>query len=156
MNTGFVIRGATLADIPEVLRQRRAMYQDMGHRDEAKLDGMIASSTKYLHEAMPVGSFRAWLAQISTGEIAGGGAVIVSPWLSRPHSLQCRQASILNVFTYPAYRRRGVARSVMQTMIDWCQEQGFAYVSLHASEDGKPLYEALGFEPTAEMRLKLR
>jgi GNAT superfamily N-acetyltransferase len=156
MKPAFVIRQAGLADIPEVLRQRREMYRDMGHRDEARLDGMIATSAKYLHEAMPAGSFHAWLAQTSGADMVGGGAVIVSPWLSRPHSLECRQASILNVYTYPRYRRQGVAREVMQTMIGWCREQGFAYVSLHASEDGKPLYEELGFEPTTEMRLKLR
>ena len=155
MNTGFVIREATVADIPEVLRQRRAMYHDMGHCNEVQLDVMIASSTSYLQDAMPAGSFRAWLAQSGQGEIAGGGALIVSPWLSRPHSLQCRQASILNVYTYPRYRRQGIARLIMQTMIAWCREQHFAYVSLHASEDGKPLYELLGFEPTTEMRLKL-
>jgi hypothetical protein len=44
----------------------------------------------------------------------------------------------------------------MRTMIDWCRGEGFAAVYLHASNDGKPLYEALGFEPTTEMRLKLR
>jgi ribosomal protein S18 acetylase RimI-like enzyme len=152
----FVIREATLTDIPEMLRQRRAMYQDMGQRDASLLDGMVRSSTSYLHEAMTSGSLRAWLAEIGSGEIAGGGVVILSPWLSRPHSLQCRQAFILNVYTYPQYRRQGVARRVMLTMIGWCRDQGFAYVSLHASPDGKALYESLGFEPTSEMRLKLR
>jgi ribosomal protein S18 acetylase RimI-like enzyme len=152
----FVIREATLTDIPEMLRQRRAMYQDMGQRDASLLDGMVRSSTSYLHEAMTSGSLRAWLAEIGAGEIAGGGVVILSPWLSRPHSSQCRQAFILNVYTYPQYRRQGVARRVMLTMIRWCRDQGFAYVSLHASPDGKALYESLGFEPTSEMRLKLR
>lgn len=152
----FAIREATLADIPEVLRQRRAMYQDMGQGDESLLDGMVSSSTPYLRQAITSGSLRAWLAETASGEIAGGGVVIVSPWLSRPHSLACRQAFILNVYTYPQYRRKRIASRVMQTMIRWCRDEGFAYVSLHASPDGKPLYESLGFEPTSEMRLKLR
>jgi GNAT superfamily N-acetyltransferase len=44
----------------------------------------------------------------------------------------------------------------MQTMIEWCRREGFARVNLHASEDGRHLYESLGFEPSNEMRLKLR
>jgi len=44
----------------------------------------------------------------------------------------------------------------MQFMIDWCREQGLAMVYLHATEDGRPLYESMGFEPTTEMRLKLK
>ena len=30
----------------------------------------------------------------------------------------------------------------MDTMIDWCRREGFAAVYLHASKDGKPLYES--------------
>jgi len=41
-------------------------------------------------------------------------------------------------------------------MIAWCRAQGFAGVTLHASDQGRPLYESLSFEPTTEMRLKLR
>lgn len=44
----------------------------------------------------------------------------------------------------------------MQTMIDWCRHEGFTHVSLHASADGRSLYESLGFEPSNEMRLNLR
>jgi hypothetical protein len=44
----------------------------------------------------------------------------------------------------------------MRTMIDWCKQEGYAAVYLHASDNGKPLYESLGFEPTTEMRLKLK
>jgi hypothetical protein len=41
-------------------------------------------------------------------------------------------------------------------MITWCKNEGLANVTLHASDDGRHLYETLGFEPTNEMRLKLR
>jgi len=156
MNTALTFREATSLDIPEVLRQRRGMYFDMGYRDEVGLDGMVATSQHYMEEAMANGSLHAWIAEIPDGNIAGGGVVIVSPWLSRPHSHLCKQANILNVYTYPAYRRQGVARVIVHTLIAWCRGQGFAYVSLHASADGKPLYELLGFEPNNEMRLKLR
>jgi hypothetical protein len=44
----------------------------------------------------------------------------------------------------------------METVIAWCRSQGFVSVALHASRDGRPLYEALGFEPGNEMRLPLR
>jgi hypothetical protein len=40
-------------------------------------------------------------------------------------------------------------------MIAWCREQGYKTVALHASDEGRPLYESLGFQPTNEMRLHL-
>jgi len=155
MDNGILIREATTDDIPEILRQRRAMYEDMDYKDSEALAAMVATSAAYLSEALPAGSFRAWLA-VSGERIVGGGAIVISPWPSHPYDGQSRRATILNVYTYPDYRKRGIGRQLMQTMIDWCRREDFAFVSLHASKDGRHLYESLGFEPTNEMRLNLR
>jgi GNAT superfamily N-acetyltransferase len=147
------IREATPADIPEILRQRRAMYEDMDYKDAAGLSAMVSVTTSYLAKAMAEGSFRSWLASVET-RIVAGGAIIISPWPAHPYDLECRRATILNVYTDRDYRRRGVARRILQTMITWCRHAGFARVDLHASPDGRHLYESLGFEPSNEMRLK--
>ncbi len=150
------IRQATVADIPEILHQRRAMYEDMDYKDGAALDAMIATCEPYLATALSNGSFHPWLASRDEDKrVVGGGAVLISPWPSHPYDLECRRATILNVYTYPEFRRQGIARSLMQAMIAWCKEQHFAGVWLHASKDGLRLYESLGFEPGNEMRLKL-
>src|SRR5208282_5453472 len=149
------IRAATINDIPEIVRQRRAMYEDMEYRDAGALATMVSIAADYLTKALSDGSFRAWLA--STGNrVVAGGAVIISPWPAHPYDLECRRATILNVYTYPDYRSLGIARRLMQTMIAWCAREGFARVTLHASPDGRHLYESLGFEPSNEMRLNLR
>lgn len=149
------IQQASTADIPEILRQRQAMYEDMHYNDPDALKAMAKISADYLAKAMADGSFRAWLA-IECKLAVAGGAVIVSPWPAHPYDLECRRATILNVYTDPVHRRRGLARRVMQTIIAWCEREGFARVTLHASEDGRHLYESLGFEASNEMRLKLR
>ena len=149
------IRVATTKDIPEILRQRRAMYEDMDYRDADALAAMVSLSADYLAKALSDGSFRAWLASVRDRVVAGG-AIIVSPWPAHPYDLECCRATILNVYTYSEYRRRGIARRLMQTMIDWCKREGFARVTLHASKDGRSVYEALGFEIGNEMVLKLR
>ena len=43
----------------------------------------------------------------------------------------------------------------MEAMIEWCRGQRMANVFLHASEEGRPLYDSLGFTSTNEMRLAL-
>jgi GNAT superfamily N-acetyltransferase len=155
MSNGILIREATPDDIPEILRQRRAMYQDMDYKDPKTLAAMVVTSAAYLSEALPAGSFRAWLA-VSGQRVVGGGAVLISPWPSHPNDGQCLRATILNVYTYPDHRKKGIGRQLMQTMIDWCRKEDFAFVSLHASKDGRHLYESLGFRPTNEMRLNLQ
>ncbi len=149
------IRQSTLADIPEILRQRRRMYEDMHYTNAATLDTMCTLTADYLRTAIPNGSFHAWLACISDRPIAGG-AVLITPWPAHAYDLECRRATILNVYTDPEHRRRGIARRLMETMITWCKQQGLARVTLHASDDGRHLYESLGFQDSTEMRLNLR
>ncbi|MGA8151331.1 MAG: GNAT family N-acetyltransferase [Terriglobales bacterium] len=154
MTQDLVIREATTDDVPEILRQRRCMYLDMGYEDSPALGSMLSTCEPYLFQALANGSFRGWLA--STGErFVGGGAIVISPWPSHPCDLECRRATILNVYVYPEFRRQGIARRLMRLMIDWCAVQKFAAVYLHASKDGRHLYQSLGFEPTNEMKLKI-
>jgi GNAT superfamily N-acetyltransferase len=155
MTLDVQIRPASSSEIPEILRQRRAMYEAMDYKDEDALSAMLSTCKPYLTAAIGNGSFRCWLAFENT-HVVGGGAILINPWPSHPYDLECRRATILNVYVDPEFRRRGIARRLMQTMIDWCRKEGFTAVYLHASKDGKPLYETLGFEPTTEMRLKLR
>jgi GNAT superfamily N-acetyltransferase len=155
MDPQLRIREATLNDIPDLLRHRRGMYEDMGYDDEASLVAMTETSRPYVRDAMTNGTQHAWVAVIDN-RVVGGGLVIVSPWLSHPYDRQCRQVTVLNMYVEPEFRRQGIARRLMQTMIDWCRKEGFVNVSLHASKSGRPLYESLGFEPTTEMRLKLK
>ena len=131
------------------------MYEDMDYSDAEKLTAMQSVASGYLKKALADGSFRAWLAS-SGNQIVAGGVVVISPWPAHPYDLECLRATILNVYTYPQYRRRGIARQLMQTMIAWCHREGFAGVTLHASKDGRHLYESLGFEPSNEMKLRLK
>jgi len=154
MSENLLIREATTDDVPEILRQRRGMYLDMGYEDSPALAGMLSTCEPYLRQALANGSFRGWLA-LRGEHFVGGGAIVISPWPSHPYDLECRRATILNVYVDPEFRRRGIARQLMRIMIDWCRQQKFAAVYLHASKDGRHLYQSLGFEPTNEMKLKI-
>jgi len=155
MTVEVLIRPATPDDIPELLRHRRGMYEDMGYNDAGTLSGMVSTCKPYLASALANGTLHGWLA--CAGEkVVAGGVVLVSPWPSHPYDGQCRRATILNMYTDPPFRRQGIARRLMQTMIDWCRKEGFVHVTLHASDKGRPLYDSLGFEVTNEMRLNLR
>ncbi len=55
---------------------------------------------------------------------------------------------IANVAVYPAYRRRGIARQLMDTALEWAAQQG-EYATLQVDADNaaaRTLYESLGFK----------
>ena len=63
-----------------------------------------------------------------------------------------RHAIIINVFTEPQWRRRGLAALLMQHIIDWSRQKELDRLVLHASDEGRALYEKLGFALTSEMK----
>ena len=153
MANSVMIRETTLDDAPEILQHRRFMFRDMGNRDEAALDAMQASSDPYILARVKDGTYRGWLAQTPDGRVAGGGGVLLYPWVTNPRDPKPMRAYLLNVYVYQEFRRQGVARRLMQVMVDWCRAQGFSTVWLHASDEGRPLYESMGFVATSEMKL---
>ena len=61
-----------------------------------------------------------------------------------------KRAHIMNVYTKADYRRRGIARQMVTMLLDEARERKVSYVSLDATENGRPLYTALGFAPNDE------
>ncbi|GAB4574438.1 MAG: hypothetical protein Kow0077_21010 [Anaerolineae bacterium] len=51
------------------------------------------------------------------------------------------------VITHPDYRRRGMARQLVETALAYLRVQGVQHVLLDATEQGQPLYASLGFKP---------
>jgi GNAT superfamily N-acetyltransferase len=149
----ITIRSATVLDIPVLLRHRRLMWWDMGRRDETLLGVLEQAATEYFSKALPEDSYRGFIAVDPEGKVIGGGGIVISPWPGVLGQLQPKRAMILNLYVEREHRRRGVAYALMKAMIAWCRKNSFTSVSLHASDDGRALYERLGFRPTNEMRL---
>jgi len=87
--------------------------------------------------------------------VVAGGGIIVLTYHSSPRDPKPQRAWIVNMYTEREYRRQGLARRLMEEMIRWCRAQRMTTVYLHASDEGRALYESLGFTPTNEMRLPL-
>ena len=149
------IRAANMADIPILLRHRRQMWWDMGRRDVAALDLMEQAVKEYFRAAIPDGSYLGFLAVGMRDEVLGGGGIVISDWPGTLGQRQAKRAMILNVFVEREHRRRGIARALMHEMIALCRENEFVSVALHASDEGRALYEQLGFKPSDEMQLDL-
>jgi ribosomal protein S18 acetylase RimI-like enzyme len=148
------IREATASESAIILHHRRSMFRDMQEGTVEELDRMVEVARPWLVRALGDGSYRHWLAVDASGRVAGGGGVLLCPWPANPKDPCTERAVILNVYTEIEFRKRGVARQVMATIMERLKEQGFRAVNLHASKEGRALYEKLGFEATNEMRLR--
>ena len=151
----FVVREATVEDLPVVLEHRRRMFEEMGFRDPAALGTMLVISTDLLKRGLEDGTYRGWLAATPEGRIVAGGGVIVLTFQPHPIDPRPQRAWVVNMFTEPEFQRRGLARRLVREMIAWCRAQDMRYLYLHASDAGRSLYESMGFIANNEMRLAL-
>lgn len=61
-----------------------------------------------------------------------------------------RRAHLMNVYTRPEFRRRGIAAHMVEILLKEAQARGVTEVSLDATEQGRPLYQKCGFTASAE------
>ncbi len=152
---GFAVRQASTADLDTLVLHRCAMFSDMGYTDAAALDSMAAKFRSWLSARMNSGDYLAWLVSAPDGSVAAGAGLWLMDWPPHMIGTGTRRGNIVNVYTDEQYRRLGLAREVMTTVLAWCRDNRIDTVILHASSSGRSLYESLGFQATNEMRLSL-
>jgi GNAT superfamily N-acetyltransferase len=140
---GYRVRPATLDDADLLVRHRVGMFSDMGITMD--VGALETAFRAWLAEMMPAGTYRAWLVEAHDGRVVGGGGITVLPWPPGPQYAGDRMAFVYNVYIDAAHRGRGLARLVMDTIHAWCRDAGITSIALNASEDGRPLYQSMGY-----------
>ena len=91
-----------------------------------------ADDIRRLIEYEPEGCFMAEVDSVPVGTVS-------------TTSYGTRLAWIGMMLVLPEYRRRSIARRLMQSSIDYLQGRGVTCIKLDATPLGQPLYEQLGF-----------
>ena len=161
MSPAVTIRRATADDIAVIAGHRAAMFLEMGLLHQSGVTAMVAETSAYLRDALPRGEYVGWLAGTPDERVVAGAGVqcrrvlpFARPGVTGADAVGFgRQGIVLNVYTEASFRRLGLARALMLDLLDWARAAGLESLVLHAAPDGRPLYEALGFVATSEMRL---
>jgi len=134
------------------------MFQDMGDVSRDAFETLRAKARARLREWLDCGDYVGWLATPADQleMVVGGAGVQLQPILPRPVNASTvgegRQGTVVNVFTEPQWRRRGIAGLLMKEIITWSKDEHLDRLLLHASDEGRSVYERLGFIAGNEMR----
>lgn len=137
---------------------RVSMFRDMGRPlNEGVAEALIDATVSYLLEAIPRGEYLGWIAEDPAANVVGGAGVQLRRILPRVLDTGTGlepgpEAIIVNVYVERGWRRRGIADALMRALLDALRVRGIRRIVLHASREGRPLYERLGFVQTNEMR----
>ncbi|RZT02170.1 GNAT family N-acetyltransferase [Cuneatibacter caecimuris] len=151
---GLTYKKATLEDIEvltttrvEVLRAANKLPRD------ADMSEVEKQSYIYYQKALENGTHIAYLV-FDEKHFAGAGGVSFYQVMPTYHNPSGNRAYIMNMYTAPQYRRRGVAYKTLDLLVKDIKDRGITYISLEATDMGRLLYEKYGFvKMVDEMKL---
>jgi GNAT superfamily N-acetyltransferase len=154
----IVYRRATLNDVAALVDYRVRFLNELHSHvedDETKL--IRESLHRYFTRSIPSGEFIAWIAELNGKIVATSGMVIWQKPAIYGGVESGRLGYLLNFYTVPEARRKGIATRLLKELIKEARLMGLKYLHLHASKDGESIYRKAGFvEPQMpELALKL-
>jgi GNAT superfamily N-acetyltransferase len=139
------IRKATLKDI-ETLIQARIDYlnDETNSHDNFDTDGLRSKLREYFNKWIPSNGLVAFVAE-EADEICATAFLSIIERIPKKAASANLVGIVYNVYTYPRYRKKGIATKVMSALLEEAKALGLACIDLLATDAGKPLYEKLGF-----------
>lgn len=147
---------ASLDDL-ELLTETRieVLLAANGLPEGTDMDEVRRETRRYYQRALPDGTHVAYLV-LEGDRFVGAGGVSFFRVMPTYHNPSGEKAYLMNIYTRPAYRRRGIACKTLDLLVREAEGRGVTAISLEATAMGRPLYEKYGFvRMNDEMELPL-
>jgi len=150
-------RRANIGDIEFLVDYRvRFLNELYNHPEDDETEILRKALHQYFSEAIPSNNFIAWLAEYN-GKIIGTSGMVVWRMPARYWGLESGTLGyILNLYTVPDARRRGICTRLLNELIKEAKSLGLKYLHLHSSEEGMNIYRKAGFVEPDQTELMLR
>jgi ribosomal protein S18 acetylase RimI-like enzyme len=147
MNMNLNYRKATIGDIDLLTRTRiEVLRAANGLSDDTDMTEVEHQSYEYYQKALREGTHSAYLV-FDGDRFAGAGGISYYQVMPTFHNPSGNKAYIMNMYTRPEYRRQGIARRMLDMLINDAKAKGIRFITLEATRMGRPLYENAGFVP---------
>ena len=149
------IAEATVADAADVAMVRRLLVADARGIEPGELDAdFCAANDAFIAAGLADGSYRAWLARDTSAEVVGGVALVLSAAPPLPGELRTTEGWVIATWVHDSHRSRGLGRALMAELEAAAAQAGVRRLFLFATDDGRPLYESMGFTARDDLFLK--
>ena len=136
---------ATIDDLDRLVDTRIEVLRAANQlADDVDMDEIEVRSYHYYNRALRDGTHIAYLVFDGT-KFVGSGGVSFFQVMPTYHNPSGRKAYIMNMYTVPGYRRRGIAYKTLGMLVNDAKDLGITAISLEATNMGRPLYEKYGF-----------
>lgn len=136
---------ANLDDIELLVKLRIIVLREANHLDDsADMSEVKAQSYDYYRKAILNGECIVYLV-FDDDKLVGCGGVSFFRIMPTCHNPTGKKAYLMNIYTSPEYRRKGIAYKTLDLLIKATREKGINHIILEATAMGRPMYEKYGF-----------
>jgi len=141
----MTIRKLSIEDLALLTRLRvDFLLDEEAAFSESELIGLQQKCKEFFTAAFEANRFIAFAAE-ENGEVLSTAFLGIHEKPPRRAGVPFRMGTLYNVMTYKEHRRRGLATQVLKALFNEAKLVGIESVDLWATEEGKKLYETLGF-----------
>ena len=80
------------------------------------------------------------------GNIVSVACIVMSDFPAYPDLINGKAGTLINVYTFPEYRKKGISKKIITEIINEAKTMGVNSITLKSTEEGYSLYKKLGFE----------
>ncbi len=147
------IRKADIADIDTLVQWRMTTLHEVFPDSVYDFpENLEEENRAYYLWALPAEAHIACFAY-ADDEIVGCGGVCLHEEMPSPDNPTGKCAYLMNIYCAPSCRGRGVGGSIVRWLIDRAKERNITKIYLETTEDGRKLYEKLGFTDMQDMMI---
>ena len=141
----IIYKKATLEDIDELTQTRIEVLRAANQLpDDTDMSEIKRQSFEYYQKALGDDSHIAYLIY-DGNRFVGAGGVSFFQVMPTYHNPSGNKAYIMNMYTVPEYRRKGIAYKTLDLLVNDVLNRGITSIALEATDLGRPLYEKYGF-----------
>ena len=137
------IRRATIKDLDSLIKNRIKFVFDIG--EISSPEEFSESTSKYFKSHIEKDHLIIWLA-VDKDEIVATVELSIYEIMPTLSNMCGKTGYLLNVWTDENYRRQGLATKLLNNTINDAKKAGVDLIHLKATEQGKLVYEKLGFK----------
>ena len=140
----MLIRPATDDDLDLVATMRLAFLADHRGIEPSAFDRAFTdATTAFVAERHRARDLLTWFADDDVP--VGVVSMLLRPVPPRPDAFATTEGYVLNLYVVPDRRRQGIGQRLLDACLHHAAERSFRRLVLHATEDGRAMYERAGF-----------
>lgn len=138
-------------DLALYMKWRMEVLRDVFAPLDPALEPVLeANNRRYIRRGMAAGTFEGCFAVLD-GKIVGCGGICYQEEMPSPDNHTGKCAYLMNIYVRPEFRGLTIGSSIISWLVGQAKAHYCGKIYLETSENGRSIYESLGFQPMTNM-----